>query len=81
MDAINEPEGDSAVVADDGLLVIKDASDYTNDLDYLKIGNTNKPLVIAIQNFRTILTPTALSILTAHYILLTILSKSGAICH
>lgn len=37
---------------DNGLLVIKNASDYSDKLDYLKIGNTDQPLVIAIQNFK-----------------------------
>ncbi len=37
---------------DNGLLVINDVSDYSDKLDYLKIGNSDQPLVVALKNFR-----------------------------
>ena len=45
-------KGKDYETGDNGLLVIKNISDYTNNLDYLKIGNSNQPLVIALKNFR-----------------------------
>ena len=41
----------------DGLLKVENISDYSGDLDYLKIGNTDQPLVLALTNYRNTLFP------------------------
>ena len=41
----------------DGLLIIKDVSDFSEKINYLKIGGSNQPLVIAIENFENDLYP------------------------
>ena len=45
-------KGKDYETGENGLLTIKNISDYSDELDYLKIGNTNQPLVIALQNFK-----------------------------
>ena len=50
-------KGKDYETGDNGLLSISGISDYSDNLDYLKIGDGDQPLVIALKNFRNDLYP------------------------
>ena len=50
-------KGTDYETGENGLLYINDASDFSDNLDYLKIGNNEQPLAIALKNFKNDLYP------------------------
>lgn len=50
-------KGKDYETGENGLLSISGISDYSDNLDYLKIGDGSQPLVIALKNFRNDLYP------------------------
>lgn len=50
-------KGKDYETGENGLLSISNISDYSENLDYLKIGNNGQPLVIALKNFKNDLYP------------------------
>ena len=50
-------KGKDYETGENGLLSISNISDFSNSLDYLKIGDSEQPLVIALKNFKNDLYP------------------------
>lgn len=50
-------KGKDYETGENGLLSITDISDFSENLDYLKIGNNEQPLIIALKNFKNNIYP------------------------
>ena len=49
--------GKSQQTDDKGVVIFKDISDFSNELSYVKVGDENQPLIVALKNYRNDLYP------------------------
>ena len=49
--------GKSQQTDDKGVTTFKDVSDFSNELSYVKVGDDNQPLIVALKNYRNDLYP------------------------